>query len=82
MTTIRTFGRRPTLGEMKEYYTREDVLDFLYDECQARNIQIAFRKKRWPINPQSKSHLREIIDETIRSKIETAYSDIETEFLG
>ncbi|MBC8230885.1 hypothetical protein H8E77_15145 [bacterium] len=80
MTTIRTFGRRPTLGEMKEYYEREDVLDFLYAECQARNIQLAFRRKRWSINPQSKAHLRELIDDTIRNKIEAAYSGIETEF--
>jgi len=80
MTTIRTYGRRPTLGEMKEYYAREEVLDFLYDECQARNIQLAFRRKRWSINPTSKAHLREIIDDTIRNKIETAYSGIETEF--
>ena len=82
MTTIRTYGRRPTLGEMKAYYEREDVLDFLYAECQARNIQLAFRRKRWSINPQSKAHLRELIDDTIRNKIEAAYSGIETEFFG
>lgn len=73
MTTIRTYGRLPTLGEMKEYYAREDVLSFLYDEYQARNIEIAFRRERWPIKPTSKAHLREIIEETIESKIERAY---------
>jgi len=58
---------------MKDYYAREDVLSFLYKECQARNIEIAFRRKRWPINPTSKAHLREIIEETIESKTERAY---------
>ena len=75
MATIRTFGRMPTLGEMKEYYERDDALSFLYDECRMRNVDIAFRKKRWPINPTSKAHLREIIRETIESKIERAYRD-------
>jgi len=60
---------------MKEYYAREDMLDFLYAECQARNIQLAFRRKRWSINPTSKAHLREIIDDTIRNKIEAAYKN-------
>ncbi len=73
MKAIRTFGRRPTLGEMKEYYARDDVLSFLYDECQMRNIEIAFRQKRWPINPTSKAHLRDIVEETIEDKIESAY---------
>jgi len=68
----KTFGRFPTLGEMKEYYERDDVLSFLYDECQMRNIEIAFRRERWPINPQSKTDLREIIEKEIE-KIERAY---------
>ena len=58
---------------MKEYYAREDVLHFLYDESQMRNIDIAFRRKRWPVNPTSKTHLGEIIKETIENKIERAY---------
>jgi len=73
MKATRTFGRKPTLGEMKEYYAREDVLSFLYDECQVRNIEIAFRGERWPIYPTSKGHLREIIERTIEEKIERAY---------
>ena len=73
MKTTRTFGRKPALGEMKEYYARDDVLSFLYDECQMRSIEIAFRQKRWPINPTSKAHLREIIEETIEDKIHSAY---------
>jgi HEAT repeat protein len=73
MKVIRTFGRMHTLGEMKDYYARDDVLSFLYDECQMRNIEVAFRQKRWPINPTSKAHLREIVEETIKDKIERVY---------
>jgi len=58
---------------MNEYYAREDVIDFLYDEFQRRNIDIAFRRKRWPIEPTNKTHLREIIDDTIEKKIKNAY---------
>jgi HEAT repeat protein len=73
MKATRTFGRRPALGEMREYYARNDVLSFIYDECRMRSIEVAFRQKRWPINPTSKSHLREIIEETIQDKVERAY---------
>ncbi len=73
MAGIRTFGRMPTLGEMKEYYARDDVLSFLYDECQMRKIDIAFSRKRWTIEPTSKAHLRQIIEETTKNRIERAY---------
>jgi hypothetical protein len=45
---------------MKEYYSRDDVLSFLYDECQMRNVDIAFRRKRWSIKPTSKAQLRNL----------------------
>ncbi len=76
MSATRTFGRFPTLGEMKEYYARDDVLSFLYDECQMRNIDIALRSKRWAIEPASKSHLREIIEKTTKERIEPGYRKI------
>jgi len=75
MATIRTFGRMPTLGEMREYYARDDVLSFLYDECRMRNIDIAYGRKRWPMNPASKAHLGEIIQKTIKERIEPAYKN-------
>ena len=31
MAAIRTFERYPTLGEMKAYYNRDDVLAFLFN---------------------------------------------------
>lgn len=61
------------MGEMKDYYERDDILSFLYDECCMRNIDIAFRRERWPINPISKANLKDIIEETIKNKIERAY---------
>ena len=73
MATVCTFGRRPTLGEMKAYYAREDVMTFLYDECQIRNVHAAFRARTWPIHPTSKNHLRTIIDETIQNRIIPVY---------
>lgn len=73
MAGTRTFGRFPTLGEMKEYYARDDILSFLYDECQMRNVDIAFSRKRWPIEPESKNHLKEIIDQTIKRRVERVY---------
>ena len=69
MATVCTFGRHPTLGEMKAYYAREDVISFLYDECQIRNVHAAFQAKRWSIHPTSKNHLRTIIEETIQSSL-------------
>ena len=75
MTAASTFGRFPTLVEMKEYYARDDVLSFLYDECRMRNVEIAYNRKRWPIRPTSKNHLRQIIEETIRDRIGQAYRE-------
>lgn len=74
---IKTFGRFPTLREMKEYYARDDVLSFLYEECQIRNIDMALRSKRWSISPTSKSDLWRMIEETIEGKIEPGYRPIE-----
>ena len=69
---MRIFGRMPTLGEMREYYKRDDVLSFLYDECRIRNVDIAFRRKRDPIKPESRVQLQEIIDDYM-DKIERSY---------
>jgi len=76
MVATKTFGRWPTLGEMKEYYSRDDVLSFIYDECRIRNVDIAFRAKRIGINPKSKAELRAIIEKDITDKIEKAYQDV------
>lgn len=75
MMTIQTFGRYPTLEEMKAYYARDDVLEFLYEESQMRNLYTAFRKKSWGMHPTSQAHLREIIDDIIQNRIEKAYKN-------
>jgi len=36
--SIRTIGRRPTLGEVLDYYTRDDFLRFLLDMCRTRRV--------------------------------------------
>ena len=67
---VQTYGRYPTLGEMKEYYQRSDVLDFLWEECQLRNVSMALDAKTWDIEPQSRDALRRLIDQAIRERIE------------
>ncbi len=49
MAAVRTFGRYSTLGEMKAYYNRDDVLAFLYEECQLRNVYAIFQYNKWKI---------------------------------
>ena len=41
MFTIKTLGRRPTLGEVLDYYTRDDFLRFLLDTCRTRRVVMA-----------------------------------------
>ena len=86
MTTIRgvdtqatqpkTFGRYPTLGEMKAYYNRDDVLSFLYRECQLRNVHATFQYNKWPIQPNSKANLKEIINDIITNQIEKHFQNV------
>ena len=70
MTQIKTLGRFPTLAEMRAYYNRDDVLSFLYDASQRRNVTAALFGKHWEIHPTSRENLREIINKTIRTRIE------------
>ncbi len=43
MSQARTYGRRPTLGEAKEYYARQDVLEFLSYACKKRKVFFSFK---------------------------------------
>lgn len=38
MVQIKTAGRKPTLGEVLDYYTREAFLTFLLDTCRVRRV--------------------------------------------
>ena len=71
--SIRSFGRRPTFAEVVTYYEREDVVEFLYQECRLRNVHAAFRKRKWPIAPRNKQHLRKMIRELFSEQIEPLY---------
>jgi len=39
--SIKTSGRRPTLREVLDYYTRDDFLRFLLDTCRTRRVVMA-----------------------------------------
>ena len=41
----RTFGRFPTYGEIREYYTRDDVLDFINDAAGVRKVILSFKEE-------------------------------------
>ncbi|NKB65672.1 MAG: hypothetical protein GKR89_01305 [Candidatus Latescibacteria bacterium] len=66
---LQTYGRYPTLGEMKAYYQRPDIVDFFWQECQLRNVFMALDARSWEIQPQSRDHLRRLIDEAIDQRI-------------
>lgn len=38
-----TFGRSPTYGEIKQYYTRNDILEFISDAAAARKVILSFK---------------------------------------
>ena len=46
MPPIRTYGRMPTLGEVKEYYSRKDVLTFLNYACKKRKVKCGESSQR------------------------------------
>ncbi|MCZ6680850.1 MAG: hypothetical protein O7E52_26785 [Candidatus Poribacteria bacterium] len=75
MTQTKTFGRFPTLGEMKAYYNRDDVLYALLYQCQRRSVTVALGGEHETIYPTSTAHLRDIINETIRTQIEPKFDD-------
>ena len=45
MAAIRTFGRMPTLAEVKEYYARDDVLRFISDAAAIRDVVLSFKQE-------------------------------------
>lgn len=74
---LKTFGRNPTLAEVKWYYTREDILAFIHYACKKRNVTFSFRdepnlksESGNVIDPQSPAHLRDIIVEGIAANIQ------------
>ena len=51
MNTTKTLGRRPTFGEVLDYYTRDDFLQFLLDTCRTRLVvMIISQHRHWEPN--------------------------------
>ncbi len=77
MPQIKTYGRSPTLGEVKEYYARADVLAFLNYACKKRKVIFSFKDEpslrseahTSPLEPQNIEHLRQIIMEGVEDKM-------------
>jgi len=44
MTELKTYGRWPTVGEVMEYYSREDILSFLYEVSKGGRWPLSFRR--------------------------------------
>jgi HEAT repeat protein len=40
-----TFGRFPTYNEVKEYYTRDDILEFVNDAAAVRSVVLSFKEE-------------------------------------
>jgi HEAT repeat protein len=83
MPRIRTYGRNPTLGEVKEYYAREDVLTFLNYTCKKRKVIFSFKDEPSlkteantpPLEPRNIAHLHQIITEGIEEKMQGIADD-------
>ena len=77
MSPIRTYGRNPTLAEVKEYYAREDVLTFLNHACGKRKVIFSFKDepslgseaRTEPLEPLDITHLRQIITARIEENM-------------
>jgi len=77
MSQVKTYGRYPTLGEVKEYYAREDVLTFLNCVCKKRKVIFSFKAEPSlrseagtpPLEPHNIVHLRQIIRERIEENM-------------
>jgi len=77
MEMIRTYGRRPTLAEVKEYYSRKDVATFLNYACKKRKVKFSFKDEpslssesgNPPLQPRNVEHLHQIIMERIEENI-------------
>ena len=84
MPQIRTYGRNPTLGEVKEYYAREDVLTFLNYACKKRKVIFSFKDEpslrseaNTPaLEPRDTVHLHQIITEGIEGNMRGVEDDM------
>jgi len=83
MSQAKTYGRNPTLGEVKEYYAREDVLTFLNSVCKKRKVIFSFKDEPSlyseagtpALEPQNIEHLHQIIREGIEKNMPNTADD-------
>jgi HEAT repeat protein len=83
MPSIKTYGRNPTLGEVREYYAREDVLAFLGYACKKRKVIFSFKdepslgseRRTPPLEPRDTEHLHQIVTEAIEKNMEGMTDD-------
>ena len=77
MPLLKTYGRNPTLGEVKKYYAREDVLTFLDYACKKRKVILSFKEEPSlgseantpPLEPGNTEHLNQIIAQKIQGNM-------------
>ena len=72
-----TYGRHPTYREVAEYYTRDDVLDYICDASKARGVILSFKDepsiysegKSPTINVENADELKEYLVQKLRATI-------------
>jgi len=75
MSGLKTLGRYPSLGEVRDYYSRDDFLDFLRRTCEVRRVLFVMpQRKHWepdpdrdPIHGTTCDELRDEVRERINS---------------
>jgi HEAT repeat protein len=78
-----TVGRRPTLGEVIDYYTRDDFLQVLFDTIRVRRVVLVISERahwepdwsRYEVTVQSLHGLRQFIQDEIAAQLPTVEMD-------
>jgi HEAT repeat protein len=77
---MKTYGRRPTIGEIEEYYARAEVLEFIYEDCQTRTVNVSFKGGGLHqglyemLQPRNMGDLRERLERIFRDWVKKAYA--------
>jgi HEAT repeat protein len=77
MAELKTLGRKPTMGEVIQYYSRTDVLSFIYEAAKKKKVTFVCEftshagpedKRHLLLQPHSLQHLKETILTSIQKK--------------
>jgi len=77
---MKTYGRRPTLGEIEEYYARDEILEFIYEDCRTRTVNVSFKGGGLhqglyeTLQPRSVGDLRERLEGIFRDWVQKSYA--------